>query len=98
MGQDDNEQYSGLALYLATDYFMDHQSKDVRLLVACCIADVFRIFAPDAPYTEAAQLKVSNIFHSIIDVVLVGAKNKNATQNFFNILIFVTFSRYFPIG
>lgn len=57
MGQDDNEQYSGLALYLATDYFMDHQSKDVRLLVACCIADVFRIFAPDAPYTEAAQLK-----------------------------------------
>lgn len=71
MGQDDNEQYSGLALYLATDYFMDHQSKDVRLLVACCIADVFRIFAPDAPYTEAAQLKVSNIFHSIIDVFSV---------------------------
>lgn len=98
MGQDDNEQYSGLALYLATDYFMDHQSKDVRLLVACCIADVFRIFAPDAPYTEAAQLKVSNVFHSIIDVVLVGAKNKNATQNFLNILVFVTFSRYFPIG
>lgn len=98
MGQDDNEQYSGLALYLATDYFMDHQSKDVRLLVACCIADVFRIFAPDAPYTEAAQLKVSNIFHSIIDVVLVGTKNKYATQNFLNILVLVTFSRYFPIG
>lgn len=78
MGQDDNEQYSGLALYLATDYFMDHQSKDVRLLVACCIADVFRIFAPDAPYTEAAQLKVSNIFIiiSIIDVVSVGTKKK----------------------
>ncbi|XP_062616219.1 sister chromatid cohesion protein PDS5 homolog B-like [Saccostrea cucullata] len=57
MGQDDNEQYSGLALYLASDYFMDHQSKDVRLLVACCIADVFRIFAPDAPYTDPAQLK-----------------------------------------
>lgn len=84
MGQDDNEQYSGLALYLATDYFMDHQSKDVRLLVACCIADVFRIFAPDAPYTEAAQLKVSNIFIiiSIIDVVLVGTKKKCNTEFF----------------
>lgn len=61
MGQDDNEQYSGLALYLASDYFMDHQSKDVRLLVACCIADVFRIFAPDAPYSEPAQLKVFSL-------------------------------------
>ncbi|KAK3099941.1 hypothetical protein FSP39_012194 [Pinctada imbricata] len=57
MGQDDNEQYSGLALYIAQEFFMDHQNKDVRLLVACCIADVFRIFAPDAPYTESAQLK-----------------------------------------
>lgn len=84
MGQDDNEQYSGLALYLATDYFMDHQSKDVRLLVACCIADVFRIFAPDAPYTEAAQLKVSNIFIiiSIINVVSVGTKKKCHTESF----------------
>lgn len=84
MGQDDNEQYSGLALYLATDYFMDHQSKDVRLLVACCIADVFRIFAPDAPYTEAAQLKVSNIFIiiSIINVVSVGTKKKCNTEFF----------------
>lgn len=83
MGQDDNEQYSGLALYLATDYFMDHQSKDVRLLVACCIADVFRIFAPDAPYTEAAQLKVSNIF--ILSLM------------YFQLPL-VTCSSYFPIG
>ena len=58
MGQDDNEQYSGLALHLATDFFMEHTNKDVRLLTACCIADVFRVFAPEAPYRDGSLLKV----------------------------------------
>jgi hypothetical protein len=58
MGQDDNEQYTGLALHVASDVYMEHSNKDVRLLVACCIADVFRIFAPEAPYKEQEQLKV----------------------------------------
>lgn len=58
MGQDDNDQYAGLALHLASDYLMDHQNKDVRLLVACCLADVFRIFAPDAPFKDSEHLKV----------------------------------------
>ncbi|XP_041360337.1 sister chromatid cohesion protein PDS5 homolog A-B-like isoform X3 [Gigantopelta aegis] len=57
MGQDGNEQYSGLAIMLATDFYTDHPNKDVRLLVACCIADVFRIFAPEAPYKDADHLK-----------------------------------------
>ncbi|XP_076468516.1 sister chromatid cohesion protein PDS5 homolog A-like isoform X1 [Babylonia areolata] len=57
MGQDDNEQYTGLALHLASDFYMEHSSKDVRLLIACCVADVFRIFAPEAPYKEQELLK-----------------------------------------
>ena len=65
MGQDENNEYKQLALYLASEHFIDHQSKDVRLLVACCIADIFRIFAPDAPFTESSQLKVSyNFFNA----------------------------------
>lgn len=58
LGQDDNNEYKELALYLASEFFMDHSSKDVRLLVACCIADIFRVFAPEAPYTETEHLKV----------------------------------------
>ena len=58
MGQEDYEEYTGLAVHLASDFFLDHPNKDVRLLVACCIADVFRIFAPEAPYRDALQLKV----------------------------------------
>ena len=62
MGQDDNDSYSTLALHLATDLYMEHSNKDVRLLTACCIADIFRIFAPEAPYKEPDILKVKAIF------------------------------------
>lgn len=65
MGQDDNNgDYVPLAMQLAQDYFLDHSSKDVRLLIACCIADVFRVYAPDAPYKSPDHLK--NIFLFLI--------------------------------
>lgn len=62
--EDDNSAYIPLALHLASETFLEHPSKDVRLLIACCIADVFRVFAPDAPYKDPEQLKVilSSIF------------------------------------
>jgi sister-chromatid-cohesion protein PDS5 len=47
-----------LAHHLAEDYFLNHSSKDVQLLIACCIADILRIFAPDAPYQEPDEIKV----------------------------------------
>ncbi len=63
MGQDDsNSDYEQLAFYIASDYFLDHPSKDVRLLVACCIADVFRIFAPEAPYNNPEHVKEIFLF------------------------------------
>lgn len=62
MGQDDNNQdYIPLSMHLAQDSFLEHSNKDVRLLVACCIADVFRVYAPDAPYKDPEHLKV--FFH-----------------------------------
>ncbi|XP_064636358.1 sister chromatid cohesion protein PDS5 homolog A-like [Lineus longissimus] len=65
MGQDDNEKYQGLAVYLASELFLDHNSKDVKLLVACCIADIFRIFAPEAPYLDDGHVK--EIFTFFVD-------------------------------
>ncbi|KAK6173333.1 hypothetical protein SNE40_016804 [Patella caerulea] len=62
MSQDENAQFSGLALMLASEFFTDHQNKDVRLLVACCIADVFRVFAPEAPFNDNDQLKEIFLF------------------------------------
>ncbi|XP_033251549.1 sister chromatid cohesion protein PDS5 homolog A-like isoform X5 [Drosophila miranda] len=59
MDQDDNlyQQYIPLALHLLDDFFMQHTSRDVQLLIACCIADVMRVYAPEAPYKEQDQIK-----------------------------------------
>ncbi|XP_033251546.1 sister chromatid cohesion protein PDS5 homolog A-like isoform X2 [Drosophila miranda] len=59
MDQDDNlyQQYIPLALHLLDDFFMQHTSRDVQLLIACCIADVLRVYAPEAPYKEQDQIK-----------------------------------------
>lgn len=65
MDQDEaanNQQYTMLALHLAEDQFLSHQSRDVQLLIACCIADVLRIYAPDAPYKDAEQIKTIFLF------------------------------------
>lgn len=63
MGQDEGmyQQYIPLALHLAEDHFLMHQSKDVQLLIACCIADVLRVYAPEAPYKDPEQVKVCSI-------------------------------------
>ncbi|EDW47482.1 sister chromatid cohesion protein PDS5 homolog B [Drosophila sechellia] len=59
MDQDDNlyQQYIPLALHLLDDFFMQHPSRDVQLLIACCVADVLRVYAPEAPYKEQDQIK-----------------------------------------
>ncbi|KAH8402050.1 hypothetical protein KR009_009482 [Drosophila setifemur] len=59
MDQDDNlyQQYIPLALHLLDDFFMQHTSRDVQLLIACCVADVLRVYAPEAPYKEQDQIK-----------------------------------------
>lgn len=63
MGQDEGmyQQYIPLALHLAGEHFLMHQSKDVQLLIACCIADVLRVYAPEAPYKDADQVIASFI-------------------------------------
>jgi len=59
MGQDEGmyQQYIPLALHLAEEHFLMHPSRDVQLLIACCIADVLRVYAPEAPYKDPEQVK-----------------------------------------
>lgn len=58
--EEEKQQYLALALHLASEFFLRNPNKDVRLLVACCLADIFRIYAPEAPYTSHDKLKVSH--------------------------------------
>lgn len=59
MGQDEGlyQQYIPLAVHLADEYFLTHPSRDVQLLIACCVADVLRVYAPEAPYKDTEQIK-----------------------------------------
>ncbi|KAL0598263.1 Sister chromatid cohesion protein PDS5-like protein B [Plecturocebus cupreus] len=59
--EEEKELYLNLALHLASDFFLKHPDKDVRLLVACCLADIFRIYAPEAPYTSPDKLKANRV-------------------------------------
>jgi hypothetical protein len=36
-----------------------HKEKGVKAYLACCLADILRLYAPEAPYTQA-ELKVRN--------------------------------------
>ena len=49
--------YGSVAASLVSPFILKHRDKDVRAHAACCLADILRIFAPDAPYDEE-QLKV----------------------------------------
>lgn len=64
MGQDDGlyQQYIPLALHLVDEFFLHHPSRDVQLLVACCIADVLRVYAPEAPYKDQEQIRQIFLF------------------------------------
>lgn len=64
--EDEKQQYLPLALHLASEFFLRNPNKDVRLLVACCLADIFRIYAPEAPYTSHDKLKVNIICTKLV--------------------------------
>ncbi|KAG0728389.1 Sister chromatid cohesion protein PDS5 B-B [Chionoecetes opilio] len=64
MGQDDGayQEYIPLAMHIADDFFLSYASRDVQLLIACCIADVLRVYAPEAPYKDPPQVKTIFMF------------------------------------
>jgi len=47
-----------LASSLVQPYLTSHRTKEVKALVACCIADVFRVCYPKPPYDDTER-KVS---------------------------------------
>jgi sister-chromatid-cohesion protein PDS5 len=53
----DTESLTRSAKELATPGLIHHKDAGVRAWAACCLVEMFRLFAPNAPYT-ASQLKV----------------------------------------
>jgi hypothetical protein len=51
---------------LGEDWLLEHKNKDVRLLVACALADILRIYAPEPPYEEETNADVIKLFIQIL--------------------------------
>ncbi|KAK4304004.1 hypothetical protein Pmani_024024 [Petrolisthes manimaculis] len=90
------QDYIPLSMYIAEDYFLYYPSRDVQLLVACCIAEVLRIYAPDAPYKDPAQIKT--VFMFMIKQ-LRGLKDPNdpTFKHYFYLLEKLTYAQSFNL-
>ena len=54
------EAYTQVANELAHTNLLAHKDKGVRAYTACCVVDLLRLCAPEAPFSEK-QLKVINM-------------------------------------
>ncbi|VDM21206.1 unnamed protein product [Wuchereria bancrofti] len=54
---DASNRYKDLMLHLTDSQFLSNKNSDVQLLLACCIADLFRVFAPNSPIENQSLLK-----------------------------------------
>lgn len=59
MAQEENEResFTKVAKELANPNLLGHKDKGVKAWTACCLVEILRLCAPDAPYT-GPQLKV----------------------------------------
>ena len=59
VGQDDRPKgLQATAAQLVSERLMKHVDKEVRLLTACCLVDLLRIFAPEAPFADDEMVLV----------------------------------------
>ena len=54
----ERESFSRVAAELVSANLLAHKDQGIRAWTACCLVDILRLYAPDAPYT-GPQLKVS---------------------------------------
>lgn len=57
------------AISLLSPKILQNPNKEVRVLICCCLVDVLRIYAPDAPFPEPDMLKVFDLINSQIRVL-----------------------------
>ena len=71
MEQEENERDSFLkvAKELASPNLLGHKDKGVKAWTACCLVDILRLCAPDAPYT-GQQLKVSEHAEETVELYI----------------------------
>lgn len=69
LSQDPNDlpkELKDIAAQLVSTKMLGHSDKDVRLLSACCIVDILRVFAPEAPFCDEEMVRVFEVIISQI--------------------------------
>ncbi|KAJ7668562.1 hypothetical protein DFH06DRAFT_929222, partial [Mycena polygramma] len=59
-----------------------HKDCDVKAYVACCLADILRLTAPDAPYTQAELRDIFQFFFRQLTTGLKGSDSPYYTEYF----------------
>ncbi|KAF9551607.1 hypothetical protein EC957_006500 [Mortierella hygrophila] len=80
----DTKSFSSVTKQLIDPSIVNHKDKGVRIYAACCIADMLRLYAPDAPYNNT-QLKV--IFGLFVSELRHIADTSSAYANMYYYLL-----------
>ncbi|PIO55945.1 hypothetical protein TELCIR_22664, partial [Teladorsagia circumcincta] len=60
------DRYRGLICHLSNPRFLANNNKDVQIWLACCLADILRIFAPNVPLGDPTQLKNLSVVSTLV--------------------------------
>ncbi|KAI9234165.1 MAG: armadillo-type protein [Podila humilis] len=58
----DTNSFSAVKKELVDTAIVNHKDKGVRIYAACCIADLLRLYAPDAPYNKTNLKTIFRLF------------------------------------
>ncbi|KAH9932198.1 armadillo-type protein [Fomitopsis serialis] len=70
--QVDVNSLSGVRKELIEDTVLMHKDTGVKAYAACCIADLLRLYAPDAPYTQRELERIFSFFFQQLALYLKG--------------------------
>ncbi|KAI9641533.1 Sister chromatid cohesion protein pds5 [Ciborinia camelliae] len=74
----DKSSLTVVAKELAAQNLLNHKDNGVKAWTGCCLVDVLKLCAPDAPYTSS---QVKNIFTFFVGTILPALSNPSHTYN-----------------
>ncbi|KAK6602439.1 spo76 protein [Botrytis cinerea] len=74
----DKSSLTVVAKELAAQNLLNHKDNGVRAWTACCLVDILKLCAPDAPYTSS---QVKNIFTFFVGIILPALANPSHPYN-----------------
>ncbi|KAH0559344.1 hypothetical protein GP486_004143 [Trichoglossum hirsutum] len=77
----DRDSVTKVAKELAGHHLLAHKDKGVRAWTACCLVDILRLCAPDAPFTVAQLKDIFTLFVTTILPALADPSNAYNTQH-----------------